>query len=95
MRLLLPVMFLYVSGRRCLDFAGTLKHRNSKREDLLTHPHLLVALNVDDAPLRLVLAELDAAHAQVLAGSAAPPSDVVDAVDVEPRGWRILRLVSD
>jgi predicted RNA-binding Zn ribbon-like protein len=34
-------MFVYVSGRRCLDFAATLKHRNSTRKDLLTHPHLL------------------------------------------------------
>jgi glycosidase len=52
---------------------------------------LLVALNLDDAPMRLVLAELGTAQAQVVAGSAAPPSDVVDAVDVEARGWRILR----
>jgi hypothetical protein len=65
-------------------------YRTSHGED-----SLLVALNVDDAPLRLVLAELDSARAQVLAGSAAPPSDVVDAVDVEPHGWRILRPVSD
>ena len=33
--------FLYVSGRRCLDFAGTMKHRNSEREELLTGPRLL------------------------------------------------------
>jgi glycosidase len=65
-------------------------YRTSHGED-----SLLVALNVDDAPLRLVLAELDSARAQVLAGSAAPPSDVIDAVDVEPHGWRILRPVSD
>jgi cyclomaltodextrinase len=54
---------------------------------------LLVALNLDDAPLRLVLAELGTARAEVVAGSAAPPSDVVDAVDVEAHGWRILRPV--
>ena len=51
---------------------------------------LLVALNIDDAPLRLVLPELGTERAQVLAGSAAPPQDVVDAVVVEAHGWRIL-----
>ena len=30
--------FAYVSGRRCLDFAGTLKYRRSAREELLTGP---------------------------------------------------------
>ena len=52
---------------------------------------LLVALNLGDAPLRLRLSELGTARAQVVAGSTAPPSDVVDAVDVEAHGWRILR----
>ena len=33
--------FVYVSGRRCLDFAGTVKHRMSAREELLTEPQLL------------------------------------------------------
>jgi predicted RNA-binding Zn ribbon-like protein len=33
--------FVYVSGRRCLDFAGTLKFRTSAREDLLTDPDRL------------------------------------------------------
>jgi glycosidase len=54
---------------------------------------LLVALNIDDEPLRLVLSELGAARAEVVAGSAAPPSEVVDTVVVEPHGWRILRPV--
>ena len=35
--------FVYVSGRRCLDFAGTLKHRTSTREELLTKPDRLSA----------------------------------------------------
>jgi predicted RNA-binding Zn ribbon-like protein len=35
------VTFVYVSGRRCLDFVGTVKHRNSSREELLTEPKLL------------------------------------------------------
>jgi predicted RNA-binding Zn ribbon-like protein len=33
--------FVYVSGRRCLDFAGTLKYRRSAREELLTEPDRL------------------------------------------------------
>ncbi len=52
---------------------------------------LIVALNIDDEPLRLTLAELGTKQAQVLAGSAAPPQEVVAAVAVEPHGWRILR----
>ena len=52
---------------------------------------LIVALNIDDEPLRLTLGELGTKQAQVLAGSAAPPQEVVAAVVVEPHGWRILR----
>lgn len=33
--------FVYVGGRRCLNFVGTMKHRNSSREELLTQPELL------------------------------------------------------
>jgi cyclomaltodextrinase len=54
---------------------------------------LLVALNIDDAPEHLVLSELGINRAQILAGSAAPPQEVVDAVIVEARGWRILKPV--
>jgi predicted RNA-binding Zn ribbon-like protein len=35
------VKFVYLSGRGCLDFVGTMKHRDSAREELLTHPELL------------------------------------------------------
>jgi predicted RNA-binding Zn ribbon-like protein len=35
------VTFVYVSGRPSLDFAGTVKHRNSSREELLTESKLL------------------------------------------------------
>lgn len=49
---------------------------------------LLVALNIDDAPLWV-----DTARVQVVAGSSAPPQEVVDAVVVEPHGWRILRPI--
>ncbi|MGB6515322.1 MAG: ABATE domain-containing protein [Mycobacterium sp.] len=33
--------FVYLSGRRCLNFVCTMKHRNSAREELLTEPKLL------------------------------------------------------
>jgi predicted RNA-binding Zn ribbon-like protein len=33
--------FIYVSGRQCLNFVGTVRHRNSSREELLTEPELL------------------------------------------------------
>lgn len=49
---------------------------------------LIVALNVDDTPL-----EVSVPRAQVIAGSGAPPEEVVHAVVVEPRGWRILRPI--
>ncbi len=33
--------FVYVSGRHCLDFAGTMKHRRTSREELMTEPWCL------------------------------------------------------
>ncbi|HYB80247.1 MAG TPA: alpha-amylase family glycosyl hydrolase [Mycobacterium sp.] len=54
---------------------------------------LLVALNIDDEPLKLDLSELGRGRAQVVAGSAAPPPDIVDTVVVEPHGWRVLSPV--
>jgi predicted RNA-binding Zn ribbon-like protein len=35
------VTFVYVGGRPCLNFAGTMKHRDGAREELLTEPELL------------------------------------------------------
>jgi cyclomaltodextrinase / maltogenic alpha-amylase / neopullulanase len=52
---------------------------------------LLVALNIDDEPLRLVLSELGPTRAEMLAGSTAPPHEVVTEVVVEAHGWRILK----
>jgi cyclomaltodextrinase len=54
---------------------------------------LLVALNIDDKPLRLAASELGVNRVEVLAGSAAPPQEIVDAVAVEAHGWQILRPV--
>jgi cyclomaltodextrinase len=47
---------------------------------------LVVALNIDDAPLRVSMP-----RARMIAGSGSPPEEVVDTVVVEPRGWRIVR----
>lgn len=54
---------------------------------------LLVALNIDDQPRRLVLSELGRPRAEVVGGSGAPPPEVLDTLVVEPHGWRILRPV--
>ncbi|OBK50135.1 alpha-amylase family protein [Mycobacterium sp. 1081908.1] len=51
---------------------------------------LLVALNIGDEPMRLALPGVGWPRAQVVAGSSAPPPEVLDAVVVEPHGWRIL-----
>jgi glycosidase len=51
---------------------------------------LLVALNVDDAPLSLSLVEHGFRAGQIVAGSGAPPHDVVTHADVEPHGWLII-----
>jgi cyclomaltodextrinase / maltogenic alpha-amylase / neopullulanase len=51
---------------------------------------LIVALNIDEAPLKV---RLKAGPAEVIAGSGAPPPEVVDSFFVEPHGWRILRPV--
>lgn len=54
---------------------------------------LIVALNVGDEPLHVMLPDLCTAQAEVVAGNAAPPQDVVAEATVEPHGWRILRPV--
>ena len=53
---------------------------------------LVVALNVDDKPLRMPLAELGFGSGRVVAGSGVPPEDVVDHLDVEPHGWAVLTV---
>lgn len=51
---------------------------------------LVIALNIDDDPLSIVLAELGLPSGQIVAGSGAPPPDVVSAVEVAPHGWVII-----
>ncbi|MGP0081322.1 alpha-amylase family glycosyl hydrolase [Mycobacterium sp.] len=52
---------------------------------------LLVALNIDDEPLHLQLSKFGIERAELVAGSGAPPPEIVERVVVEPHGWRILR----
>jgi glycosidase len=66
----------------------------TRRGDSDKQEALLVALNIDDEPLRLALQDLGVNRAEVLAGSAAPPQEVVEEVVVEAHGWWILKPVS-
>jgi predicted RNA-binding Zn ribbon-like protein len=72
------VKFVYLSGRRCLDFAGTVKHRDTAREELLTHPNLLsdwavqaglldAAIDVTDEDLAAAIALREAIYRTVIA----------------------------
>ena len=51
---------------------------------------LLVALNIDDVPLPISLPEFGFAEGQIVAGSGAPPSDLVTTTEVAPHGWLII-----
>lgn len=51
---------------------------------------LVVALNIDDEPLSVSLPDVGFDEGTILAGSGAPPQDVVASVQVEPHGWLIL-----
>jgi cyclomaltodextrinase len=51
---------------------------------------LLVALNIDDAPLSLSLADLGFGAGQIVAGSGAPPQSVVGEAEIGPHGWLII-----
>ncbi len=51
---------------------------------------LLVALNIDDAPMSLSLSDFGLTDGRVVAGSGAPPQDVISGAEVEPHGWLII-----
>jgi hypothetical protein len=51
---------------------------------------LLVALNVDDVPLSLSLHEVGFGNGQIVAGSGAPPQEVVERTEIGPHGWQII-----
>lgn len=51
---------------------------------------LLVALNTDDAPMPVALGELGVGAGRIVAGSGAPPEQVVGHAEVAPHGWLVL-----
>ncbi|HET7668505.1 MAG TPA: alpha-amylase family protein [Mycobacterium sp.] len=53
---------------------------------------LLVALNLDDEPLSVSLAEIGFDQGQVVAGSGAPPQSDVREAEVPPHGWLIIAV---
>jgi predicted RNA-binding Zn ribbon-like protein len=59
------VTFVYVGGCQCLNFVGTMKHRHSSREELLTEPELLsdwaVQAGLSDAAIDVTADDLAAA----------------------------------
>ena len=50
----------------------------------------MVALNVADTPLVFTIADAGAPAGHIIAGSGAPPADIVRQVQVEPHGWAIV-----
>jgi len=51
---------------------------------------LIVALNLDDSAATLSVTELTGGAAEVMAGSGAPPPEVVSQTTIPPQGWLIL-----
>lgn len=51
---------------------------------------LVVALNVDDEALTLSLPDLGFSEGQIVAGSGAPPHEVLTQAEIEPHGWLIV-----
>jgi glycosidase len=51
---------------------------------------LVVALNIDDEPLRVSLTASSFGRGRVIAGSGAPPPEVVERVTVPPQGWVVI-----
>jgi glycosidase len=62
-------------------------YRSSAGDDAL-----VVALNVDDSPMRMSLSEFGIDNGRLVAGSGAPAETVVDHLDVEPHGWAIVAV---
>jgi hypothetical protein len=51
---------------------------------------LLVALNIDDAPLTVQLSEFGTGTGQIVAGSGAPSHSMIEDAEIEPHGWLII-----
>jgi glycosidase len=51
---------------------------------------LIVALNLDDTAMMLPVVDLIGGAGEVLAGSGAPPTEMVSHTEVAPHGWLVL-----
>ena len=51
---------------------------------------LVIALNVDEASMAVSLNDLGFGGGRIVAGSGAPPQDVVSRVEITPHGWLII-----
>jgi hypothetical protein len=51
---------------------------------------LVVALNIDAAPLSVSLSEVGVAAGQIVAGSGAPSQSVIEHAEIQPHGWLII-----
>ncbi|TGD88226.1 DUF3459 domain-containing protein [Mycolicibacterium sp. CH28] len=78
---------------RATTTALSLDNRTYAYQTRLGDDALIVALNIDDSPMRLPIAELTGGPAQLVGGTAAPPADIVEQVVVPPQGWLILQPV--
>ncbi len=78
--------WLYAARTTALSLAnGQYVYRSSAEGG-----ELIVALNLDDAPLSASLSDIGAGTGQIVAGSAVPAEDLVDQLTVEPHGWAIV-----
>ncbi|MGV0717627.1 alpha-amylase family protein [Mycolicibacterium sp. XJ662] len=51
---------------------------------------LVVALNIDDAPARVVMTEIGFGSGRIVAGSGARPLDTIAETEIEPHGWLVV-----
>ena len=67
-----------------------LQNRHYAYESRCGAEALVVALNLDDQPLALPVQDLLGGAARILAGTGAPPEEVVAQATVPPHGWLVL-----
>ncbi|KUI35030.1 alpha-amylase family glycosyl hydrolase [Mycobacterium sp. GA-2829] len=75
---------------RATTTAVRLSNRHYVYETRRGDDALIVALNVDDAPLTVPLSETALGRGRVLAGSGAPPSEELEHLTVPPHGWVVV-----
>lgn len=75
---------------RATTTAVRLSNRHYVYETRRGDDALIVALNVDDAPLTVPLSETALGRGRLLAGSGAPPSEELEHLTVPPHGWVVV-----